>query len=287
MTYIKYKLKKKLKNLTSKIIRLQTFPPIKNLLTNFKWFSGRNNQGFVTFNSKSKRVKRNYRLIDFYYYIINLPSLPLRIEYDPFRSSWICLLCYTNGVLCYILALHELVLLKRIYITNNPKLVKKFNAIPLILSNEGMLISNLENKYNSGAKLVRSAGTFGILLKKLENQFVLIKLPSKEQILLKNNCFARIGRISNIDKKFINYYKAGQVRKFGFRPITRGVAKNPIDHPHGGGGGKHLVTPFAKIAKNKPTKNPLKLNLNIVRSRKLAVRKIIIVKLKKLQKKKK
>lgn len=288
MTYIKYRLKKKLKNLTSKIIKLKTFPPVKNLLVKLKWFAGRNNSGKITFNSKSKRHKRNYRLIDFKFLIINLLYIILRIEYDPYRTSWITLICFANGILSYILTPHNLDLTDRLFNTNMKKLIKRFNGIPLFFAQESMLINCLEIKPLFGGKIARSAGTFVLVLKKLENNFSLLKLPSKEQILLTNDCFCRIGRISNIDNKFINYYKAGQVRLLGFKPIVRGVAKNPIDHPHGGGGGKHLVTPFAKIAKNYPTRcSNKKGKLSIVRSRKLAVRRIVIVKLKKIKSKKK
>jgi large subunit ribosomal protein L2 len=282
MTYLKHKLKKKLKNLTSKIIILKNYPPIKKLNNSFSWKAGRNNTGHISFNSKSKRIPRNFRLIDLSYSIINVIYITLRIEYDSYRTALVSLICYSNGILSYIIAYDKLKIGDKIFNSTNINLIKKNYGIPLFLSNEGMLIHNIEYQQYKNAILARSAGTFALILKKLNNGFLLLKLPSREQVLISESCFARIGRVSNIDNKFINYYKAGQLRNLGFRSITRGVAKNPIDHPHGGGGGKCQVTPLAKIAKNKKTRNKLKVNLNIIRSRKLAVRKIIIIKFKKL-----
>ena len=274
MTYLKFKEKKKLLSLNLKVNALKNYPTINKLKLAFKWFAGRNNRGRIVFNSKaSKRCFKTFRIVDFDYSIMNLFSIVLRNEYDPNRTSLVSLVCYSNGILSYIISLQNLLVNKIICNTNNVNLIKNFYAIPLQLSSEGMLINNVELRATQGGILSRSAGNFSVVLKKLFNKFILIKLPSKEQILVNNKCFGRIGKISNINNKYFRFYKAGQVKKLGFKPIVRGVAKNPIDHPHGGGGGKCQVTPWAKVAKNKSTRIKKINNSFIIRSRKLQKKK--------------
>jgi len=120
-------------------------------------------------------------------------------------------------------------------------------------------------------------------MKKILPDYYLTKLPSKEQVLLNYNSVANLGRTSNPDRKFTFYYNAGQKRRLGFKVKVRGVAKNPIDHPHGGGGGKCSVTPWALVAKNRKTRKSDKISSQIIRSRRLAIRKIVIIKLRKLK----
>jgi large subunit ribosomal protein L2 len=129
---------------------------------------------------------------------------------------------------------------------------------------EGSLLNSVAIEKSSGASLARAAGTFCILLKKFSSNKILIRLPSKEEIFLEENCIATIGRVSNLNHKFISFYKAGQNRLHGKKPIVRGVARNPVDHPHGGGGGRPLVTLWGRIAKNTFTRKKNKFHKNII-----------------------
>lgn len=271
------------------IIRSVTYPPVKNLTRYFLPFSGHNNTGKVTFVSKTRRVRRRYRLIDFKRLFWNSYFLVFRVEYDPNRSAFVALICYLNGILSYVIATDGLSLYRRMYVGEPPKLLRDRLRLGFILPinfcSEGSFLNTLELNINRGGTLARSAGTAVTLMKKLTSDFYLIKLPSKEQILINSESVGNLGRVSNPDRKFTYFYNAGQVRRLGWKPKVRGVAKNPVDHPHGGGGGKCLVTPWAKVAKTRRTRDIYKKSPQIVRSRRLAIRKIVIVKLKKLGKK--
>lgn len=268
------------------VIRSVTYPPVKNLTRYFKPHAGHNNTGKVTFNSKTRRVRRRYRLVDFKRLIWNSYFLVFRIEYDPNRTAFIALICYLNGILSYVMATDGLDKRRRMFVGEPPPLLQSNLRIgyilPLYRCNEGSFFNTLELNIDRGGTLARTAGTAVTLLKKLFLNHYLVKLPSKEQILIDKNAVGNLGRCSNPDRKFTFYYNAGQMRRLGWKPSVRGVAKNPIDHPHGGGGGKCSVTPWAKVAKTRRTRDPNKASPQIVRSRRLAVRKIVIVKLKKM-----
>lgn len=270
-------------------IRSVTYPSVKNLTRYFTPFAGHNNTGKVTFISKTRRVNRRYRLIDFKRLLWDSYFLIFRIEYDPNRSAFIALICYFNGILSYIIATDGLNLDKKMYVGHPPKRllnrIKIGFILPMIYCNEGSFLNTLELSIDRGGTLARSAGTAVTLMRKISDEFYLIKLPSKEQVLIDSDSVGNLGRVSNPDRKFTYFYNAGQVRRLGWKPKVRGVAQNPIDHPHGGGGGKCSVTPWAKIAKMRRTRHKFKVSPQIVRSRRLAIRKIIIVKLKKLGKK--
>lgn len=268
------------------VIRSVTYPPVKNLTRYFVPQAGHNNTGKVTFISKTRRVRRRYRLLDFKRVLWNCVFYVLRAEYDPNRSAFIALICYLNGILSYIIATEKLELDERLFVGIPPKfLLSRITTgfiLPMHLCTEGAFLNTVELNTYRGGTLARAAGTALLLMKKLLPDYYLMKLPSKEQILLTENAVANLGRVSNPDRKFTYYYNAGQKRRLGWKPKVRGVARNPIDHPHGGGGGKCLVTQWAKVAKLRRTRNKYKISPQIVRSRRLAVRKIIIVKLKKL-----
>jgi len=134
----------------------------------------------------------------------------------------------------------------------------------------------LEKRLNFGGTIARSAGTHATLLKKFKYNQILIRLPSKEEILIGEKTITTLGRVSNVNHKFVRLTGAGQLRRLGVKPVVRGVARNPIDHPHGGGGGKCQVTAWSKIAKNKNTRKP-----------KLFINSFIFLSRKKLKKKKK
>lgn len=263
-------------------MKVQSFPSVKNLRVPLIGRSGRSNTGQITFQADGSRVYRNYRLVDFKRFIWYLKATILRVEYDPNRSSFIALICYANGILSYINATEGVFPGKRISMGDitRPRFMKLGNTFPIHCLNEGSIIHTVEVKPNFGGILARSAGTSITILKQLEGNLILAKLPSKEEIVIDTNCIATLGRNTNIDRKFFTYYKAGQLSNLGVKPKVRGVAKNPVDHPHGGGGGRCLVTPWAKVAKNRRTRNKLRVSKQIVRSRRLFIRKVFVKKLK-------
>lgn len=268
------------------VIRSVTYPSVKNLTQYFIPQAGRNNTGKITFMAKTRRVKRRYRLVDFKRVLWNSVFYVLRVEYDPNRSAFIALICYLNGILSYIIATEKLEFETKLFVGIPPSFlmskIKTGYILPIFLCSEGAFLNTVELNLQKGGTLARAAGTALTLMKKLLPDYYLMKLPSKEQILLNRKSVANLGRVSNPDRKFTFYYNAGQMRRLGWKPKVRGVARNPIDHPHGGGGGKCSVTPWAKVAKTKRTRDKHKVSPQIVRSRRLAIRKIVIVKLKKL-----
>jgi large subunit ribosomal protein L2 len=199
---------------------------------------------------------RKYRLIDFKRKIWKMASIIIYNEYDPNRTSLISLTCFPNGMLSYIICTEGLFSGDGI-ITGIGLMPRKGSSLPLIDIPEGNSIHSIEIRPNLRFSFVRSAGTFAIIVKKFFRlKKILLRLPSKEEILVDQNIFATLGQVSRPNLKFEAIHKAGWNRYKGKRPKVRGVAKNPVDHPHGGGGGKCQVTPKAKIAKNVSTKDP-------------------------------
>jgi large subunit ribosomal protein L2 len=189
-------------------------------------------------------------------------------EYDPNRTSLISLICFHNGMLSYILGTNGIISGDRIYSTSSPLYAIVGNCLPLFSIPEGTNIHSVEFKLGKGASVVRSAGTTSLFVKSFDEDKILLRLPSKEEILVNKECTAVMGQVSRGEHMIQKEYKAGQARRFSFKPVVRGVAKNPIDHPHGGGGGKYLVTPWAKVGKTQSTRHPKKVNPDIVKSRK-------------------
>lgn len=232
--------------------------PIKKLTTTLNNSGGRNNQGRITSYHKGGGVKKKYRLIDFKRSIIDIPAKVTRLEYDPNRSAFIALVCYINGSLSYILAPDGL---KEgdVVISSSTAEIKVGNATPLSNIPLGTLVHNIELKPNGGGQLARAAGTYARLIKKNPEGYATLKLSSGEQRQVSLNSFATIGRVSNLENKNISKGKAGANRWLNRRPVVRGVAMNPVDHPHGGGegktsGGRVSVTPWGKPTKGKPTR---------------------------------
>jgi large subunit ribosomal protein L2 len=266
MGYLKFKFrkKKKIKFIFKNVDLPYSVNRIESLVLAKPLTGGRNNSGICVFRNKGGGMKRFYRLIDFFHILWEIPAFILRKEYDPFRTGYIYLVCYINGMLSYYLATEGL---KRRNVLRTTNFFLEFTkGYTMKLKNipEGSILNSVEIKKNRGGSLARAAGTFCILLKKFSSNKILIRLPSKEEIFLKESCIATIGRVSNINHKFIYSYKAGQNRWRGKRPIVRGVARNPIDHPHGGAGGKHQVTLWGSIAKNRPTRKKNKFHQNLV-----------------------
>lgn len=213
--------------------------PIKYLSFGLKSKSGTNNLGRKTVKTKSSgKSKRKFRILDFYRNYSE-SFLVLRIEYDPNRSANIALICFKNGLLCYIIATSNLK--KGMFIDN-----KNFidgTTRPLFDYSYGDYISNVELNHNYGSKIARAAGTYCIVLHKLSENLVVVRLPSGEEKILYSQNKGTLGIVSNINHKFVNLKKAGRSFLKGKKPIVRGVAKNCVDHPHGGGRGRTSKLP--------------------------------------------
>lgn len=239
--------------------------PFKKLVIGLHRKGGRNHHGRLTSFTQGGGHKRLYRLLDFKRRLFDVPAFVQRLEYDPNRSAWIALICYQNGILSYILAPHGLQAGDKVISSSQPVDLAVGNATCLKHLPIGTLIHNIELKAGKGGQLMRSAGTSAQLIQKSENGYGMIRLPSSELRLVSLQCMATIGVVSNADHQNRNDGKAGCSHWKNRRPVVRGVAMNPVDHPHGGGegktsGGRPSVTPWGKATKGKKTrrrKNPL------------------------------
>ena len=237
---------------------LWTGKPLKSLTAGLSKKGGRNNTGRITIRRKGGGHKAKYRIIDFKRNKLDIAGTVERIEHDPNRSSYIALIKYDDGAMNYILAPKDLKIGDKIIAGENTE-IKVGNCMPMSNIPVGIDIHNIELKVGSGAQLARSAGSSTQIVGKSDG-YVAIKLPSGEQRKVREECKATIGVLSNIDKKNQKLGKAGRKRWLGVRPSVRGVAMNPIDHPHGGGegktsGGRDPVTPWGKPTKGKKTRN--------------------------------
>ena len=246
------------------------YRPIKNLVFGIKRISGRNNQGRITRYHRGGGCKNLARLIDFKRYIWNVFGFVHRVEYDPKRNSLIALVVYSNGIMSYILAPEGLGVGDCIFAKENI-LFKPGNSTYLGEMPIGLKINSIELYPNKGAQLVRAAGCYATLVSRFEKISV-IKLKSGELRRISSNCMATVGSVSNFSYIYRNFNKAGFYRLKGWLPVVRGVAMNPIDHPHGGGqgktsGGRPSVTPWGVITKGKPTRSK-KISKFVVKRRK-------------------
>ena len=233
---------------------------IKPLTKGFQRANGRNNQGKITVRHRGGGHKRLYRLINFNR-SKNIEGLVTKILYDPNRSANIAYI-KNNFQSHLILAPEGLKINQYIKSSSNAEL-KTGNALPLQNIPIGSLIHNISLYPQSKGKLIRSAGTSAQLIQKIKNKYAKIRLNSGELKLILLTCYATLGIVSNINHKKIKLGKAGRSRWLNKRPSVRGVAKNPVDHPHGGGegktsGGRPSVTPKGKITKGKSTRNKKK-----------------------------
>ncbi|MBI5183796.1 MAG: 50S ribosomal protein L2 [Nitrospinae bacterium] len=231
--------------------------PEKSLLRPLNKTGGRNNYGRISIWQRGGGHKRRYRIIDFKRDKDDIPAKVLSIEYDPNRSARIALLNYADGEKRYIIAPIGLKVGDGL-LSGSKADIKVGNALPLKNIPLGMMIHNIEMRKGKGAQLVRSAGSFAQLMAK-EGDYVHIKLASGEVRLIFAECKATIGQVGNPEHDIISIGKAGRTRWLGRRPIVRGVAMNPIDHPHGGGegktsGGRHPVTPWGVPTKGYKTR---------------------------------
>jgi large subunit ribosomal protein L2 len=247
--------------------------PVKTLTHGLSKSGGRNNLGRTTVWHRGGGHKRSYRLIDFKRRKFGVGAAVERLEYDPNRSAFIALIKYDDGELAYILAPQRLRPGDRV-IANERVDVKAGNAAPLRNIPVGTILHNVELKAGKGGQLARSAGTYVQLVGR-DGDYVQLRLSSGEIRRVRAECMGSIGAVSNPDHQNTNMGKAGRERWLGRRPTVRGVAMNPVDHPHGGGegrtsGGRHPVTPWGKPTKGARTRSKRKSNRLIVRSRHLA-----------------
>ncbi|NTU59875.1 MAG: 50S ribosomal protein L2 [Deltaproteobacteria bacterium] len=245
--------------------------PEKSLVAPLKKTGGRNNRGRVTSRHIGGGHKRRYRIIDFKRDKRGVPAKVTSVEYDPNRSANIALLTYLDGEKRYILAPKDLKVGDMI--TAGPDAeVKAGNSLPVGQIPLGTLVHNVELKPGKGGQLARSAGVYAQLMAK-EGDYAQLRLPSGEVRKVRMDCYATIGQVGNEDHENISGGKAGRTRWRGVRPSVRGVAMNPIDHPHGGGegrtsGGRHPVTPWGVPTKGKKTRKNKTTTQYIVRRRK-------------------
>ncbi|HET6377732.1 MAG TPA: 50S ribosomal protein L2 [Methylocella sp.] len=244
--------------------------PVKQLTVGKPSTGGRNNNGRVTVRFRGGGHKRAYRLVDFKRRKLDVPAKVERIEYDPNRTAFIALLRYADGELSYILAPQRLAVGDEV-ISGQQTDVKPGNAMAIGNIPIGTIVHNIEMKIGKGGAIARSAGTYAQVVGR-DGAYVVVRLNSGEQRLIHGRCFATIGAVSNPDHMNISLGKAGRARWLGRRPHNRGVAMNPVDHPHGGGegrtsGGRHPVTPWGKPTKGKRTRSNKSTTRFIVTSR--------------------
>jgi len=235
--------------------------PEKALTEALKKTGGRNNRGRKTVSSKGGGHKRRYRVIDFQYSKKGVPGVVEAVEYDPNRSANIALIKYEDGGKCYTVAPEGLRTGARVQCCPDAK-IEMGNSMELRRIPVGTEVFCIELDPGRGAKIARSAGNSAVVAARDAGE-VHLRMPSGEVRLVKENCYATIGKVGNADHEKISLGKAGRSRYLGKRPKSRGVVKNPVDHPMGGGegkssGGRHPVTPWGKITKGLKTRKKRK-----------------------------
>jgi len=246
---------------------LSNVAPEKSLLRPVKKTGGRNNQGRITSRFRGGGHKRRYRIIDFARTKEGIPAKVVTREYDPNRSAWITLLNYADGEKRYILAPMALEI-GAVVEAGEKAEIRVGNSMPLARIPLGAVLHNLEFSPGSGGKIARSAGTSAKLIGK-EEKSAHIRMPSGEVRIFDTDCRATIGEVSNPDHKNVKHGKAGRVRHLGRKPHVRGVAMNPVDHPHGGGEGRARVgrpqvSPTGKLAKGGRTRKQKKQSSDLI-----------------------
>ncbi len=244
--------------------------PVKELTEGKHSKGGRNNQGRITARRRGGGHKRAYRLIDFKRRKWDVEATIVRLEYDPNRSAFIALIEYADGEKAYILAPQRVSEGDKV-VAGEKVDVKPGNAMPLYSVPVGSIVHNVEMKPGKGGQIARAAGGY-VQVTGRDRGYVLLRLASGEQRYVRSNCMATIGAVSNPDNQNQKLAKAGRSRWLGKRPSVRGVAMNPVDHPHGGGegrtsGGRHPVTPWGKPTKGKRTRSNKSTDRYILRSR--------------------
>ncbi len=246
--------------------------PVKKLTEGLRSKGGRNNHGRITMRWRGGGHKQRYRLIDFARRKYDMVATVERLEYDPNRTAFIALIKYDDGEQSYILAPQRLQPGDKV-VSGERVDIKPGNAMPLKNIPVGTIVHNVELKPAAGGQLARSAGTYVQLVGR-DAGLALLRMSSGEVRMVRTECMATIGAVSNPDQQNISIGKAGRNRWKGRKPSVRGVAMNPIDHPHGGGegrtsGGRHPVTPWGKSTKGKKTRHNKKTDGMILRRRRV------------------
>ena len=244
--------------------------PVKSLTEGLRKHGGRNNTGRITMRRRGGGAKRRYRIVDFKRTKDDSVATVVRLEYDPNRTAFIALITYEDGEQAYILAPQRLKAGDKV-VSGEKVDVKPGNTAPLRSLPVGTIIHNVELKAGKGGQLARSAGTYAQLVGR-DGGNAQLRLSSGELRTVRSECRATVGAVSNPDQQNIVIAKAGRNRWLGHRPSVRGVAMNPIDHPHGGGegrtsGGRHPVTPWGKPTKGKKTRSNKATDKFIIRRR--------------------
>ena len=245
--------------------------PVKTLTEGLSKKGGRNNRGRITAFHRGGGHKRTYRLVDFKRVKFDSVGTVERLEYDPNRTAWIALVTYEDGEKAYIIAPQRLSAGDKVISSMNGADVKPGNSMPLERMPVGTIVHNIELKPRNGGQVARSAGAYAQYVGR-DQGWAILRLNSGEQRRVHGTCLATVGAVSNQDHSNTSLGKAGRSRWLGRKPVTRGVAMNPIDHPHGGGegrtsGGRHPVTPWGKPTKGKKTRSNKATDKFIVRSR--------------------
>jgi large subunit ribosomal protein L2 len=244
--------------------------PVKSLTQGLTKSGGRNNLGRVTAFRTGGGHKRTYRVIDFKRRKWDVPAVVERLEYDPNRTAFIALIKYRDGELAYILAPQRLKVGDEV-IASEKADVKPGNAMPLRAIPVGTIVHNVELKPLKGGQVARAAGSYAQVVGR-ETGYIQLRLMSGEVRLVADTCMATIGAVSNPDNMNEVWSKAGRSRHLGIKPSVRGVAMNPVDHPHGGGegktsGGRHPVTPWGKKTRGPKTRKSQPTDRLILRRR--------------------
>ena len=244
--------------------------PVKTLTQGLTKKGGRSNTGRITMRRQGGGVKRLYRIVDFKRRKFDQPATVERIEYDPNRTAFIALIKYEDGELNYIIAPQRLGVGDTV-VSGAKVDVKPGNSMPFSGMPIGTIVHNIEIKPGKGGQIARSAGTYAQFVGR-DGGYAQLRLSSGELRAVRQECMATIGAVSNPDNSNQNLGKAGRIRHMNKRPQVRGVAMNPIDHPHGGGegrtsGGRHPVTPQGKPTKGAKTRKNKSTDKYILRSR--------------------
>jgi large subunit ribosomal protein L2 len=243
---------------------------LKNLTVSMRSCGGRNNQGIITLRNRGGGNKKRYRIVDYYRDMDNIVGEVISIDYDPNRRVKIALISYMNGMIGYIIAVLGMKIGDKIKggdaVGLNFGDTVKLKDVPM-----GMFVHNLEIIKNNGGQIARAAGTYLQVLRR-KGQLVYVKLRSKELRVVSSECRVTLGKVSSVNEKFNKFNKAGENRWRGKKPVVRGVAKNPVDHPHGGGqgktkGGRCSVSPWGMLTKGYVTRSKGKRNRSIIKSR--------------------
>ena len=246
-------------------------PTVKKLLIKLPQKAGRNNLGRITSRHREAGAKKLYRIIDFKRNKFGVPGKVTTIEYDPYRNCRICLISYVDGDKRYIIQPEGLKVGDTVMAAEAGLDIKPGNAMKLKNIPVGTVVHNVEMKPGKGGQIARSAGNSCQIMGR-EGKYVILRLPSGEMRYILGECMATIGTVGNADFQNITIGKAGRNRHRGIRPQTRGIAMNPVDHPHGGGEGRskgnHPVTPWGMPTKGYKTRKKKQSDKYIISRRK-------------------